>query len=166
MARNVFYSFHYKPDVTRVAKIRNIGVIEGNRPATDNSWESIKASGDAAIKKWISDQMKGRSCTLVLAGSETAGRKWINHEIIQSWDEGMGVAVIYIHGIKNIHGTITSKGNNPLASVTHGPTKKPLSTIAKAYTPVGATSADKYNWIAANVSSIIEEAIEIRNNSR
>ena len=162
MARNVFYSFHYKPDVTRVAKIRNIGAIEGNKPAPDNSWESIKNTGDAAVKKWIAEQMKGRSCTLVLAGSETAGRKWITHEISESWNEGMGVAVVYIHGIRDLAGSTTVKGNNPMDSVTFKNNGKTLSTIAKAYTPTGATSQDRYNWISNNIEAIIEEAVKIR----
>ena len=38
MARRVFYSFHYSPDNWRAAMVRNIGSIEGNRPATDNGW--------------------------------------------------------------------------------------------------------------------------------
>ena len=32
MARRTFYSFHYKPDNWRAAQVRNMGVIEGNRP--------------------------------------------------------------------------------------------------------------------------------------
>lgn len=162
MPRKVFYSFHYQPDVHRVAKLRNIGVIEGNRPATDNGWESVKSAGEGAIKKWIEAEMSGRSCTLVLAGARTAGRKWITHEIVRSWDRGMGVAVIYIHGISNLAGVTTAKGANPLESVTHGPTQRRLSSIAKAYTPPGADSPSRYRWIAANVEAIIEEAIKIR----
>lgn len=42
MARNVFYSFHYVPDGWRVAQVRNMGVLEGNRPASDNDWERVK----------------------------------------------------------------------------------------------------------------------------
>ncbi len=30
MARRVFYSFHYKPDVMRVSQVRNIGALEAN----------------------------------------------------------------------------------------------------------------------------------------
>jgi len=41
MARKCFYSFHYKPDNWRVSKIRNIGAIEGNKPASDNDGETI-----------------------------------------------------------------------------------------------------------------------------
>jgi len=29
MARQIFYSFHYKPDVMRVSQVRNIGALEG-----------------------------------------------------------------------------------------------------------------------------------------
>ena len=83
MARRVFYSFHYKPDVMRVSQVRNIGLLEANRPATDNDWETVKSGKDAAIKRWITQQMNGRSCTVVLVGENTANRKWINHEIIK-----------------------------------------------------------------------------------
>ena len=101
MTRRVFYSFHYKPDNWRAAQVRNMGVIEGNPPCSDNDWESIKKGSDAAIKKWISDQMSGKSCIVVLIGSDTTGRKWINHEIIKGWNDGKGVVGIYIHNLKN-----------------------------------------------------------------
>ena len=162
--RQVFYSFHYKPDCWRVANIRNIGAIERNKPAPDNDWETITESGDEAIKKWIKDQMKYRSCTIVLVGSKTAGRKWINHEIIRSWDSGMGVVGIYIHGLKNSKGYISEKGNNPFDYITHGETKKKLSTIVKCYNPTGSNSKEKYDWISRNLSKAVEEAIKIRNN--
>ena len=32
--RRVFYSFYYKEDSWRASQVRNIGVVEGNRPAT------------------------------------------------------------------------------------------------------------------------------------
>ena len=83
MTRRIFYSFQYKPDNWRVSKIRNIGAIEGNKPATDNDWETVTGRGDAAIEKWIKDQMSGRSCAVVLIGQNTAGRKWINYEIVE-----------------------------------------------------------------------------------
>lgn len=124
MARQVFYSFHYKPDVTRVAKIRNIGVIEGNRPAPDNAWEKVVGGGEAAIKKWIAGQMKGRSCTVVLVGLNTANRHWINHEIFQSWNERMGVVGIRIHGILDLAGETTAMGNNPFDHITFNKTGK------------------------------------------
>jgi len=162
MARKCFYSFHYKPDNWRVSKIRNIGAIEGNKPASDNEWETIVGGGDKKIEKWIADQMNGRSCTVILAGSNTANRKWINHEIVKSWDKGMGVVVIHIHNLNNSKGQKASKGNNPLYYITHGGTKKRLSTIAKAYDPPRTTSKGVYSYISDNIEDWIEEAIEIR----
>lgn len=100
MKRRVFFSFHYKPDAWRVSQIRNIGALERNRPVTHNDWEQVKRGGDAAIERWIARQMKYRSCTVVLVGSNTASRKWINYEIVRSWNDGMGVVGIHIHGWK------------------------------------------------------------------
>src|SRR5690349_5507067 len=94
MPRKCFYSFHYVPDNWRTSQVRNIGVIEGNAPASDNGWESVKKGGEAAIQKWIDLQLSGRSCAIVLIGSETAGRKWINYEIGKAWNEGKGVVGI------------------------------------------------------------------------
>lgn len=162
MARKCFYSFHYKPDNWRVSKIRNIGAIEGNKPASDNDWETITGGGDKKIKEWIAAQMKGRTCSLILAGSNTANRKWINHEIKKSWDDGMGVLVIYVHNITDRKGKQCSKGSNPLYYITHGPTKKRLSTIAKAYDPPRTTSKGVYSYIEDNIEDWIEEAIQIR----
>jgi len=166
MARNCFYSFHYKPDCQRAAQIRQIRTIEGNKLASDNDWETITRGGNAAIERWIASQMKGKSCSIVLVGNNTASRKWINHEIIKSWDSGMGVVGIYIHGIKNLAGETSTKGNNPFDYITHGPTKQKLSSIVKCYSPGGATSKEKYAWIAQHLSNAVEEAIRIRKENR
>lgn len=163
--RQVFYSFHYKPDCWRASMVRNIGAIEGNKPAPDNDWETITSSGPEAIKKWIKDQMQYRSCTVVLVGNKTADRKWINHEIVKSWDAKMGVVGIYIHGLKNNEGYISKKGNNPFNYITHGGTKEKLSTIVKCYNPAGANSKERYDWISRNIANAVEEAIKIRNNN-
>lgn len=96
MARKTFFSFHYKPDNWRASQVRNAGVVEGNTPVSDNDWETITKKGDDAIKRWIADQMYGRSCAIVLVGSGTAGRKWINHEIIEAWNKKMGVVGVCI----------------------------------------------------------------------
>lgn len=163
MARRVFYSFHYKPDNWRAATVRNIGVVEGNTPASDNDWETVKKGGDTAIKNWIANQMKRRTCTVVLVGANTANRKWINYEIIKSWDDEMGVVGIYIHGLKNQDGRLSTKGANPFDSIGYGNTGKKLSSIVKCYNPVGTSSQARYDWIKQHLSNAIEEAIEIRN---
>lgn len=50
MARKVFYSFHFKQDSQRVAKVKNMGVIEGQTILTSNEWEDVKAGGDSSIQ--------------------------------------------------------------------------------------------------------------------
>lgn len=167
MARKCFYSFQYKPDNWRASTVRQIGAIEGNQPAADNDWESI-ASGtneEEKIKRWIADQMRGRTCTIVLVGSSTAKRKWINHEIIKSWTDGLGVVGIRVHGLKNSLGETSAIGDNPFDHITHGPTQKPLSSIVKCYNPAGGTSQDRYAWISEHLANAVEEAIRIRNSS-
>lgn len=160
MARRIFYSFQYKPDNWRVSKIRNIGAIEGNKPATDNDWEAVTRRGDAAIEKWIKDQMFGRSCAVVLIGQSTAGRKWINYEIVESWKKGMGLLGIHIHNITNSSGEQSTKGSNPFSGFTIG--GKSLSSIVKTYDPAFSTSGYVYNHIADNIADWIDEAVEIR----
>jgi hypothetical protein len=162
MARRVFYSFHYVPDNWRASQVRNIGAIEGNQPARDNDWETITRGGDEAIKKWIDGQMNGRSCVVVLIGSGTANRKWINHEIIKGWDAGKGVLGVHVHNLKNSAGSTCAKGANPFDHITHGPTGRKLSAIAKAYDPLGTSSTDVYSRIKNNLEAWIETAIDIR----
>lgn len=160
--RQIFYSFHYKPDCWRASQVRNIGTIDGNRPVSDNEWEEIANSGDEAIKRWINGQMQYRSCTVVLIGSETANRKWINYEIVKSWDNGMGIVGIYIHGLKNSYGNSSLVGLNPFDYITHGVSGRKLSTIVKCYNPQGFDSKEKYEWISRHLSDAVEEAIRIR----
>lgn len=167
MARKCFYSFHYVPDNWRASQVRQIGAIEGNQPASDNDWETIAsgANHEDRIKRWIAEQMKGRTCVIVLVGAATAKRKWINYEIIKAWQDGLGVVGIRVHGLKNRLGETTAFGENPFDHITHGPTKKPLSSIVKCYNPGGGTSQEKYAWISEHLSNAVEEAIRIRNAS-
>ena len=162
MARRVFFSFHYKPDNWRVATVRNIGAIEGNKPASDNDWESITQKGDSAIKKWIADQLQGRSCTVVLVGSKTADRKWINHEIVKSWKDGKGVVGIHIHGLKNSDGKVSTKGDNPFTYIGYGNKGKKLSSIVECYNPSGSNSQERYDWIKKHFANAVKEALDIR----
>ena len=77
--RQVFYSFHYSRDNWVASQIRNIGVVEGNKPVSDNDWEEVANKGDESIKRWIDSQMNMRSCLIVLVGAETASRKWVKY---------------------------------------------------------------------------------------
>jgi hypothetical protein len=72
--RQVFYSFHFDKDVMRTQLVRNMGVVEGDTPASPNEWEQLKKK-DGGQKKWIDDNMRGRSCVIVLVGEEAATPK-------------------------------------------------------------------------------------------
>ncbi len=164
MARRVFYSFHYVPDNWRASQIRNIGAVEGNKPASDNDWEAVKNGGGNAIQKWIDNQLSGRSCTVVLIGKETANRKWIDYEIEKSWNDRKGVLGVHIHNLKDVTGQKSTKGDNPFFGFTVGSDKKKLSSIVKTYDPPYFDSKDVYDHISTNLSTWIEEAVKIRDN--
>ena len=163
MARKTFYSFHYKPDSQRAAQVRNMGVVEGNAPVSDNDWEAVTKGGDKAIEKWIDEQLSGKSCAIVLIGSNSAGRKWIEYEIKKAWDDKKGVVGIYIHNLKNLAGDQSDIGRNPFEDFTVDGGKKKLSTIVKAYNPPYKTSTTVYDHISSNLADWVEEAIKIRN---
>lgn len=160
MARRVFFSFHYKPDSTRASQVRNIGALEGNSPVSDNDWETITRGGDPAIEKWIAAQMKGTSAVVVLVGEKTAGRKWINHEIIKGWNDGKGVVGIHIHNLKDLSGEQCANGDNPFTGICIGDAS--MSRIVKCYNPPHMDSKAAYAYIGDNISDWIEEAISIR----
>jgi len=164
MSRNVFYSFHYKPDNWRASQVRNAGVVEGNLPCSDNDWESITGGGAAAIEKWIAGQMSGRSAAVVLVGNATAGRKWINYEISKAWTDGKGVVGVHIHNLQNSQGSQATKGSNPFDGLTMGSGGAKMSTIVKCYDPPYATSTKVYEYVSNNLADWVEEAIKIRNN--
>ena len=138
-----------------------MGVVEGNRPATPNDWESIKAGKAPAIKAWIDRQMHGRSCVVVLAGSHTADREWINYEIRKAWNDGKGVVGIHIHGLQNPKGWTSPKGRNPFDTTRVG--GKAMSSIVRCYDPPGIHSNARYEWIRTSLAQMIEKAIDIRN---
>lgn len=162
--RQVFYSFHFNNDCWRTGQIRNIGVVEGNKEITDNDWEELKKKGEQSIKNWIDNQLKNRSCTVVLIGHETSERKWIKYEIEKSWNEGKGVLGIYIHNLKDSKGQQSQIGNNPFESFTMKKDNSKLSSIVKTYNPPYSDSKKVYEYISNNITEWIEDAILIRRN--
>lgn len=116
MARHVFFSFHYKNDVWRANIVRNSWVVRDDKTAAgfidEADFEKIKKGGDAAIKKWIDEQLKGTSVTVVLIGSETNSREYVKYELQKSYEKGNGMLGIYIHKIKDKDGNTSPKGSN------------------------------------------------------
>lgn len=104
MARRVFFSFHYENDVWRANTVRNSWVTQGKEAVgfiDKAEFEKIKQTGDAAIKRWIDGQLSGTSVTVVLIGSETLDRPYVQYEIEQSLKKGNAVIGVAIGGIKD-----------------------------------------------------------------
>jgi len=156
--RQIFYSFHFDNDVMRVQQIRNIGALEDNKPISANDWEEVKKKGNPSIEKWIDDNMKYRSCVIVLVGEETAGRPWVKYEIKKAWNDGKGLLGIYIHNIKCPRNGKCSKGRNPFDDFDLKNGNK-LSSIVKCYNP---DSTDAYKDIKDNIETWVEAAIAQR----
>lgn len=160
MKRKTFFSFHFVNDSWRASQVRNIGIVEGNEPVSDNDWEEVKKKGDKAIENWIDNQLKGKSCTIVLIGAETANRKWIKYEIKKSWELGKGVVGIKIHNLKDQKGNQSDEGKNPFEQFTIDGVN--MSKIVKTYNPPYKTSTNVYDHIKNNIADWVEEAIKIR----
>jgi len=129
----VFYSFHFDNDVFRVQQIRNMGVVDGDEPVSANDWEQIKRKGDAAVERWIADNMNYRRCVIVLIGSETADRKWVKYEIKKAWEDGRGLFGIYVHNLKDPRTGTSTKGANPFSKFTVD--GRSLATLVSSYDP-------------------------------
>lgn len=159
--RQVFYSFHYKNDVFRVQQVRNIGALEENEPVSANEWEQIRRGGDKAIEKWIDENMKYRSCVIVLVGSETAKRRWVDYEIRKAWNEGKKLLGIHIHNLRDprtsgewpFYGK-SPQGINPFMSIGLSNGNR-LSNIVPCYNP---NKFDAYNDIRNNIETWVENA--------
>ena len=165
--RQIFYSFHYDNDVFRVQQIRNIGSLEDNAPVSVNEWETIKRGGDKAIENWIDDNMRYKSCVVVLVGEETHKRPWVRHEIKKAWADGKGILGIHIHNFKCAK-TVKSnpysngkctQGINPFDTFTIS--GKAMSSLVHCYNP---NSNDPYNDVKENLEKWVETAIQVRSN--
>ena len=112
MARRVFFSFEYKHDVSRAMVVRNSWVTQDKEAAgflDAADFEEVKKGGDAAIKKWIREQLNGTSVTVVLVGSHTCTRKYVQYEIDQSEKRGNGLLGIDVSKIKDLDGNTTER---------------------------------------------------------
>lgn len=115
MARRVFFSFHYDNDINRSMTVRNSWVTQGKEAAgfvDKAAFEQVKRQGDAAVHHWIDNQLEGTSVTVVLIGSETLNRPFVQYEICKSLQRGNAVIGVHINGIKDMRTlTTATKGN-------------------------------------------------------
>jgi hypothetical protein len=146
MARKVFFSFHFNNDFWRTQTVRNMGSLDGQSLATANKWEELKQTGDEAVRSWIGTNISGKSCLVVLMGSETAGRKWVKYEIKKAWEDGRGVLGIHVNKLKHIDSNTSARGASPFALINANGIS--LAGIPSLKIPSGETSQATYSTIS------------------
>ena len=156
--RQVFFSFEYNKDVWRASQVRNMGKVSDDSTFSDNDWEEVKEKSDQKIKEWIDEQMRMRSCIVVLVGESTASRKWVKYEIEKAYELDKGILGIYVHKLKDQNGDQTSKGNNPFYSIYTSDGER-LSEYITCFDSEYTNSQNVYDDINKNIESLIEEAI-------
>ena len=115
-------------------------------------FEQVKRRA-GGIDKWIEDQLKGTSVTVVLFGAETYDRPWVRHEIKRSYELGKGLLAIDIHNVKHPRTGVDVAGRNPLSywQVAAPGGKVPMSSLYPSY-----------DWVRdngyANIADWIEKA--------
>jgi hypothetical protein len=161
MKRKVFYSFHFDNDAWRAAQVRNMGVFDNSEPLKGNRWEDVKAKSDKDIKEWIRNNLKDKSCLVVLIGEKTSERKWVKYEIKTAWNLGKAVCGVYIHKLKNANEEQSREGKNPFNNFLIR--NKNFSDIVPIFNSSYSSSQSVYNDIKENLKDRVEKAISIRN---
>jgi hypothetical protein len=153
----VYYSFHYARDHWRVQQIINMGAIEGQRILNAQDWEEVKRQGDKAVQRWIAEQMAYKTAAVVLVGSQTSTRRWVDYEIRYAWDNKKPLVGIRIHGLADRAGYTDARGANPFSNVAleGGGT---VNDYVPLFDPSGRNSQEIYADIKANLKGWIADA--------
>lgn len=159
MTRHVFYSLHYDGDRSRAELIRGLASLSPNLEASPGDWATLKRKGDFALKRWLEQQLRGRSCTIVLIGAETASRPLVQHEIRRSWELGLGLLGVHVHALGDAQGRPGQKGESPFTA---------LAEAAKiaVYDPPETDSKLAYRHIADRLAGWVEQAVADRRPAR
>lgn len=157
--RRVFFSFEYRKDAWRASMVRNMGKVDKSSTFSDNDWEEVKWKNDAAIRKWIDEQMAMRSCIIVLIGATTSTRRWVKYEIEKAYELGKGIIGIRIDRLEDQNGEQTTEGSNPFYQI-YTDSGSRLSNHVTVFKSKYRSSKYVYDDIKDNIEQLIEEAIE------
>ncbi len=154
MSRHVFYSLHYDNDRTRVELIRNLAGLQANLEARPSEWATLKRSGDFSIKRWLEQQLRGRSCMIVLIGAETALRPWVQYEIKRARELRLGLLGVCVHQLADAKGKQSTKGASPFA-----PGTGEQSALEHVYDPPETEPKLAYRFIADHLDAWVDNAV-------
>lgn len=160
MGKSVFTSFYYRDDCMRVQQIKKMGALAGQPLLDSQRWESIKRGGDDEIRRYIAREMRGKDCLVVLIGTNTASRPWVQYEIRKAWTDGLGVLGVHIHGLRDPRTGVSTKGTNPFTRIPlYAGSSAALSTVVPVYDP---PAGNVYGSIESNIEKLIDQAIAVR----
>src|SRR6266436_5914269 len=121
MTRRTFFSFHYRPDVTRAWTVRNSWMTKPDHEDAgffDSSvFESKERESPDVLKRFLKDGLSNTSVTCVLVGAETVLRRWVRYEVLQSFVRGNGLLAVRVHGIADLNRKISEAGTDPFAAL-------------------------------------------------
>jgi hypothetical protein len=101
--------------------------------------------------------MKYKRCVVMLIGTETHTRPWVQHEIRKAWAENRGLLGIHIHNLRCPNQGTCVKGVNPFDQYEF----REGGTIVRppVYDP---PPYDAYNHIKNNLAAWVNDAIARR----
>ncbi|MBI5216186.1 MAG: TIR domain-containing protein [Ignavibacteriae bacterium] len=156
MARRVFFSFHYKNDVWRANQVRNSWITKEDREIAGfidaAEFEKVEKEGEESVKRWINKQLDGTSVTVVLLGSDTSNRPYVQYELQQSFQKGNGLLGIYIHQLRDRNEQTSVKGSNHFGAIGYDEKGNPIYF---------STNYPCYDWVDNNGYDNIGKWIEL-----
>ncbi|MDB4972132.1 MAG: hypothetical protein JWN48_473 [Myxococcaceae bacterium] len=158
MARHVFYSLHYQADRSRAELVRNLSALSPNLEAKPAEWATLQRKGEFAIKHWFEQQLRGRSCTIVLIGAETVTRPLVLYEIKRSWELKLGLLGVHIHNLKDAQGAVSRKGASPFEAAGLGA----QASLIQTFDPPESDTKLAYRYIADHLAAWVEHAVAER----
>ena len=160
MSRHVFFSLHYDADRARAELIRKLPGLTPNLEAKPSEWATIKRTGEFAFKRWLEQQLRGRSCSVVLIGTDTAQRPAIQYEIKRSWELRLGLVGVHVHALRDAQGAQGVKGRSPFDAPAC--TLGAQAALIRVYDQPETDSKLAYRFIADNLAQWVEQAVATR----
>lgn len=157
MPRSSFVSFHYQNDYWRVQQILRMGAVEGQEILPAQKWEEVKARGNSAVHQWIDNEMAYKAAAIVLIGSQTAGREFVQYEIQRAWSQRKPLLGIYIHGLQDSDGRTARQGVNPFKQFGFTNSNRTYADYVPVFDPVGADSRQVYASIKDNLDGWVAQ---------
>jgi hypothetical protein len=153
MARRVYFAFHYQKDIWRVNQIRKSWITQERQEAgfyDASLWEEAKKQNDLAIKRMINSGLQNTTATCVLIGSETSERRWVQYEIVKSFDKGNALLGVYIDSLKDKDGKTCKKGADPFDDLAVSISNNAKSASVKVWADQKWKDFDDYPTVTIN----------------